>query len=114
MAKKRQPNFPPFGKHIHRQMADVLANWPGTAEYDAALKGSITRPGGGARGEQMSDAADKWRIPAVALAKGIWDEFPNLSSTTVCQRIRKSLPKDNQPPSDRALKDHIRPLKPQK
>jgi hypothetical protein len=111
--KAREPANPPL-------MTNILTGWPGTQEYafhfadKAAIKGSVARPGGGARGKQKKEAADEWRIPAAALAKEIWDESRDLSSATDCLRIRKFLPKDNQPPSDRALNDHIRPLKPQK
>jgi hypothetical protein len=30
-------NVSPFGKQRYREMTDVLAGWPGTEEYDAAL-----------------------------------------------------------------------------
>jgi hypothetical protein len=79
---------------------------------DKAVK-KVVRPGGDARGKQKIDAADKWRKPAVEFAEKIWREFPDLPVAVVGQRIRKLLPEDKQP-SDRALKDHIRPLKPKK
>src|ERR1700722_7300380 len=100
--KKRQPNFPPLGEQILQQMADVLARWPGTEEYEAAIKSSgvrpVVRPGGDARGKQKSDVADKWRKPAAALAEKIWQESPDLLIAIVGQRIRKLLPEDKQPP----------------
>ena len=114
MKKKRKANFPPFGKQTHPQMTSVLVNWPGSEEYATALKGRGGRPGGDARGKRKSEAADEWRKPAVEFAKKIWQESPDLLIATVGQRIRKLLPKDKQPPSDRALKDHIRPFQPQK
>jgi hypothetical protein len=112
--KKRKANVPSFMEQANQQMTNVLAGWPGTEEYAAVLKGGVARPGGDARGDQMSEAADKWRIPAGELAKKIWQDSPDLLIAIVGQRIRKLLPEDKQPPSDRALKDHIRPLMPQK
>jgi len=80
---------------------------------DKAVRG-VVRPGGDARGKQKSDVADKWRKPAAALAEKFWRESPDLPVATVGKQIWKSLPEDKQPSSDRALKGHIRPLKPQK
>jgi O-succinylbenzoate synthase len=113
----REANVPSFmeqaKEQASRQMTNVLANWSDTEEHEAALKASVARPGGVTRGKQKSEAADKWREPAGLFAKGIWQESPDLPIATVRQRIRKLLPEDKQP-SDRALADHIRPLKPQK
>jgi hypothetical protein len=43
----------------------------------------VVRPGGDVRGKQKSDAADKWRKPAAALAEEIWRESPGLRTATV-------------------------------
>jgi hypothetical protein len=94
---------------------------PTDANPDGAIKEAFldgkdaaTQPGGNARGEQVSAAADKWRIPAAELAEKIWRESPGLSTVSVRDRILKSLPEDKRPPSERTLADHIRPLKPPK
>jgi hypothetical protein len=96
---------------LQRDLPEIIRKAKDEA-VEKAVHG-VVGPGGHARGEQKSDAADKWRIPAVALAEEIWQESPDLPVAIVGQRIRKLL-EDKQPPSDRALKDHIRPLKPQK
>ena len=87
-------------------------------EHEAIDKAisSVARPGGDARGKQKTDAADEWRIPSTALAEKIWQAgFLKLSIDIVGRaRSREELPEDKQPPSTRALIDHIRPLRPPK
>jgi hypothetical protein len=95
-----------------RDLPEIIGKAKGEA-MEKAVHG-VVRPGGDARGKQRSDAADKWGKPAEAQAEEIWREFPDLSVAIVGQRIRKLLPEDNQPPSNRTLADRIRPLKPKK
>jgi hypothetical protein len=89
--KARETSQPP---NVSPLMTNILTSWPGTEEHafalvdKAAIKGSVTRPGGKARGKKKSDAADIWRVPAGELAKKIWQEFPALPIATVGQRIR--------------------------
>jgi hypothetical protein len=82
------------------------------AAIDEAIH-NVARPGGTITGKRKSDAADIWRIPATELAQKIWRESPSLPVAKVVNKpIWKSLPKDKQPPSKRALTKLIKPLKP--
>jgi hypothetical protein len=114
VTKKRKPGEPPppFGQ---KQRQELTAHaWLDPIDPRLIKKNKrAAGPGGTARGKQKIEAADIWRKPAVEFANKIWQESPKLSSATVRQRIRKFLPEDKHP-SDRALEDHIRPLKPQK
>jgi hypothetical protein len=41
--KKGKANFPPREETSSQQMTDVLASWPGTEEYEAALGDKVIR-----------------------------------------------------------------------
>jgi hypothetical protein len=55
---------------INRDLPEIIRK----AKDEAAEKAvhGVARPGGNARGQQKSDAADKWRKPATEFAKEIW------------------------------------------